>query len=241
MPSISSRLSLHNSANDIYKRFIKTDGSDKEYVRMSYISSIAVVLVGTMFGFFLDSLNNLIDWLVAALYGGYTAANLIKWYWWRFNGYGYFWGMVGGILAAMFLPSLLPEFTALEAFPINLAISLVGCLLGSYLTPPDDEEVLKQFYLKTRPWGFWKPIYEKLKQENPEIEKNNDFGRDMLNVIVGITWQTAITASPIFMVIQHWDKFFISMGIVAVCTVILKFNWYDKIEDYPTDLKEQVS
>ena len=36
-------------------------------------------------------------WIVGALYGGYVMANVLKWYWWRFNGYGYFWGMVSGI------------------------------------------------------------------------------------------------------------------------------------------------
>jgi SSS family solute:Na+ symporter len=225
--------------NDIYKRFINATATDKTYVRMSYISSLAVVIVGTLFGFFLDSLNDLIDWLVAALYGGYTAANLLKWYWWRFNGYGYFWGMVGGILAAMFLPYLLPEFSALEAFPINLAISLLGCLLGSWLTAPDDKEVLKAFYLKTRPWGFWKPVYQALKEEYPQIEANKDFKRDMVNVVVGIIWQTAITAAPIFMVIQHWRPFFISLLIVVVASVFLKVNWYDKMEDYPDELAIQ--
>jgi len=222
--------------NDIYKRYINGEASDKKYVRLSYLCSIAVVVVGTMFGFFLDSLNNLIDWLVAALYGGYTAANLIKWYWWRFNGYGYFFGMLGGILAALILPYALPDFTALEAFPINFIISLCGCFLGSLLTEPDDEEVLKNFYRKTRPWGFWKPIHEKLLLDYPDLEKNNGFGRDMFNVVVGITWQTSLTISAIYFTIQHWTEFFVCLLVIVVCSVILKLNWYDKMEDYPADL-----
>jgi len=223
--------------NDIYKRYINNNASDKTYINMSYLCSIAVVVIGTFFGFALDSLNNIIDWLVAALFGGYTAANLLKWYWWRFNSYGYFWGMMAGIVAAMVLPILLPTYTALEAFPINLALSLAACIVGSLMTQPDDEEVLKEFYRKTRPWGFWKPIYDKLKVENANIERNKDFGRDMLNVVVGIVWQTAITASSIFLVIQDFTSMWISFLIVAICTVILKFNWYDKMEDYPADLK----
>jgi len=222
--------------NDIYKRYFNDKASDKTYINMSYLCSIGVVVVGTLFGFALDSLNSIIDWLVAALFGGYTAANLLKWYWWRFNSYGYFWGMVAGIVAAMVLPTLLPGFTALEAFPVNLALSLAACFIGSWLTPPDDEEVLKQFYRKTRPWGFWKPIREKLLIDYPDLEANNDFGRDMLNVVVGIIWQTAITASPIFMVIQDFNKMWMSLAVVAICSVILKYSWYDRIEDYPADL-----
>jgi len=95
---------------------------------------------------------------------------------------------------------------------------------------------LKNFYLKTRPWGFWKPIHEKVKAENPEVEQNKNFGRDMFNVVIGIIWQTAITASPVFLVIQHWDKLLISLSIVAISSLILKWNWLDKLEDYPKDL-----
>ncbi len=220
--------------NDLYKHYLKPDASDKHYVRLSYLSSIAVVVIGTLFGFALDSLNDLIDWLVAALFGGYTAANFLKWYWWRFNGFGYFWGMVGGIMAAMVLPYLLPDFTALEAFPINFFISLLGCFLGSLLTQADEQGVLENFYQKTRPWGFWGPVHRSLLAKVPGLKKNSAFGRDMFNVLIGIIWQTALSAAPIFLVIKEFTYMSLSLGVVAVCMVILKYNWYDKMEDYPS-------
>ena len=44
------------------------------------------------------------------LYSGYVMANVLKWFWWRFNGYGYFWGMMAGIVGtAMVVPELLPN------------------------------------------------------------------------------------------------------------------------------------
>ncbi|MEL6804610.1 MAG: sodium:solute symporter, partial [Bacteroidota bacterium] len=221
----------------IYKRLIKPDGTDKEYVRMSYIASVAVVVIGTIFGFFIGSLNDIIDWLVAALYGGFAAANLLKWYWWRFNSYGYFWGMVGGILAAMVLPKVLPDtVSSLEAFPLNLLLSLIGCFLGSLLTPADDMDTLVNFYRKTRPWGFWKPVLEELQKRHPEAQPNREFGRDAVNVIVGTIWQTSLTAAPIFMVIKQFDRMAIALGIALLTTIILKYNWYDKMEDYPQDI-----
>jgi len=222
--------------NDIYKQYVKTDGSPKEYVRMSYAVSIAVVLIGTGFGIFGGSLNNIIDWLVSALYGGYTAANLIKWYWWRFNGYGYFWGMLGGILAAMVLPQLLPNLSALQAFPINLGISLIGCIVGSLVYPPTNWKTLEAFYLKTRPWGFWRPVYNRLLHEYPHLKRNQGFTRDMFNVLIGIVWQTALTAFPIFLVIQDFNKAIIAFVVIAITSLILKKNWYDRLEDYPADL-----
>ncbi|MGA1465882.1 MAG: sodium:solute symporter family transporter, partial [Balneolaceae bacterium] len=162
--------------NDIYKRYIRKDAPEKVYVRMSYLVSVAVVIVGTSFGFFIGSLNDIVQWIVAALYGGYTASNLLKWYWWRFNSYGYFWGMLAGILAAMIVPALLPDMTPIYGFPVILALSVIGCIAGTLLTPADPDEVLDAFYLKVRPWGFWKPGRERLQSKYPQLEGNRDFG-----------------------------------------------------------------
>jgi Na+/proline symporter len=218
--------------NDIYKRYFKPDAPEKTYVHMSYFVSVLVVIIGTVIGLFVPSLNDAVVWIVSALYGSYTASNFIKWYWWRFNSYGYLWGMLTGLVAAMIVPWLLPNVTPLYAFPIIFAISLLGCIGGSLLTPPDDLEVLKKFYLKTRPWGFWKPVHTALEADFPHLAKNKHAGRDLFNVAVGICWQTAITASPIFMVIQEWPYFAVSMAVVLLCTLILKLNWWDKLRDY---------
>jgi len=227
--------------NDIYKRYYDPDAPDRTYVRMSYATSVLVVLVGTAVGFFVVSLNEIVDWIVAALYGGYTASNLLKWYWWRFNGYGYFWGMVGGILSAMIVPQLMPDVNTLYTFPIILALSLVGCIAGSLTTAPDDEAVLKEFYLKVRPWGFWGPIHEKLAAERPGLRANGDFERDMFNVVVGIVWQTALTAAGIYLVTEQFGNLLVCAIVIAATTVILKLNWYDRLQDYPDGVSPEVA
>ncbi|MEM1358784.1 MAG: sodium:solute symporter family protein [Bacteroidota bacterium] len=223
--------------NDIYKRYINNTASDKRYVYMSYAVSLLFVVIGTAIGLFITSLNELIGWLVAGLYGGYTAANLLKWYWWRFNGYGYFWGMLAGIVCALAFPLVqeyyLPEVNALEAFPGLLLISLIVSILASLLTPPDEEEVLKNFYKKTRPWGFWGPIIAACRADDPDLKTNQGFARDAFNVTVGIIWQTSLTAAPIFLVIQYWTAFWIALAVAAGLTALLKFSWYDKLQSYP--------
>ena len=219
--------------NDIYKNYININASEKRLIKLSYVASVGVVILGITFAMFLTSLTSLIDWFVSALYGGYAAANLLKWYWWRFNGNGYYWGMMGGILAAATLPLVFTEMTALEAFPLNLAISFTGCIIGTYMKPSDDIEVLKKFYLKTRPWGFWKPIHDALLVDFPDLNKNDSFLRDMSNCAIGMIWQTALTALPIFFVIQDFPKAGIAAAIIIVTSIILKKNWYDKLEDYP--------
>ena len=71
--------------NDIYKKFIRPDASNRTLVRASYISSFAVVIVGITVGFFVQDINSILQWITAALFGGYAAAKMdlveIQWLW----------------------------------------------------------------------------------------------------------------------------------------------------------------
>lgn len=221
--------------NDIYKRFVNPHAEQKTYVRLSYLASLGVVILGITMGWFVDSINEVIQWITAALWGGYTASNVLKWYWWRFNGYGYFWGMVTGIGASLALlvaqRSGLTTISPLNAFPIILAISLVGCFAATLLTPPEEDRVLKTFYRQVRPWGFWGPVLEMVRKEDPAFQPNPDFGRDMFNIALGICWQTSLVAIPICIVIRKYDGALTAVAVVAVTSLILKFTWYDHLEE----------
>ena len=222
--------------NDIYKRYIATDSSEKSYVYLSYAVSVFFVIVGTSLGMCVTELNDIVQWLVGALYGGYTAANLLKWLWWRFNGFGYFLGMLTGIAGAVLVPYLLPQWTALEAFPALFGLCLLGCLAGTFIWPPEDMDVLKEFYRKTRPWGFWGPVAEALQKEFPEAQPNNEFWRDAINVLIGIVWQTSICAIAILLVTKIWTGLAIAGLVFAATSLFLKLNWFDKLTNYPADL-----
>ncbi len=56
--------------NDIYKRFINPHASPRTYVRLSYAASFGVVVAGITFGWFVGSINSVIQWIVSALWGG---------------------------------------------------------------------------------------------------------------------------------------------------------------------------
>ena len=229
--------------NDIYKRYINPHASPKTYVQLSYLASFAVVVIGVAFGWKVTSVNSVVVWIVSGLWGGYTASNVLKWYWWRFNGYGYFWGMVTGIAAALGMPAVLAQIPLVQrlhdqysintevtiAFPVVLAISLVGCLLGTLLTKPEDDAVLKDFYRRVRPWGFWGPVLKKVLAEDPGFLRNKDFARDMFNIAVGIVWQVSLVALPLYIVIQEYRRAAIALGIILGTSAMLKFTWYDHL------------
>ncbi len=219
--------------NDIVRKYFKPDEDQKYYVRLSIAVAALFVVAGTMLGLLIPTLNEIIIWITAALYGGYAVANVLKWYWWRFNGFGYFWGMMAGIISA--IPFLFIDMSAVYAFPIVLAFCLVGSLAGTFLTKPDDMEVLKAFYVQTRPWGFWDPVFQAAKLDNPDLQPNGDFRRDMFNVGIGIVWQTALMAAPIMLVVHQTAQMWAAVAVIAVTTIILKFTWYDHIRNDASD------
>ncbi|KAA3634911.1 MAG: sodium:solute symporter [Bacteroidetes bacterium] len=225
--------------NDIYLRYINPNAGRKKTIYASYIISILVVLISIVIGLYISSINSILQWIVSALWGGYVASNVLKWYWWRFNGHGYFWGMMAGILGAIVFPrlfagvfdSVASDILPLYLFPLLMLISGIACVIGSLVTPPDDEEVLKEFYRKVRPWGFWKPIHEKVVAEHPDFQKNTNFKRDMFNIVIGIIAQTALVALPIYIVIKEQTSLIATIVILVITGIIMKKSWYDKLED----------
>lgn len=217
--------------NDVYKRYFQPQASEKTYIRMSYLASILLVVIGVGAGFLISSINDIMQWIFGALFGGYAAANVLKWHWWRFNAYGYFCGMMSGLAASLALPLLLPELQPLYAFPYLLLAGLLGSVVGTLLTPPEDDEVLMSFYEKVRPWGFWRPIRDKVILRSPQFRANTDFPRDAFNIAVGMIWQISLVVLPIYLVIRETQSMMMALAVMLVTSFILKKNWYDKLEN----------
>jgi Na+/proline symporter len=216
--------------NDLYHKYIDPRATQRRTVIVNYASGLLIVVVSIVLGFYAKNVNNMLQWIVSALWGAYLSSNVLKWYWWRFNGHGYFWGMAAGIVPALIFPTIWPDVLPLYYFPHLMGISLIGCILGTYLTRPTDRETLKTFYRTVRPWGFWGPIRREVEAEDPNFRPNKNFKRDMVNVVVGTIWQTALVALPIYVVLMRWTAAAVATMLVVLTMVFLKRNWYDKLE-----------
>jgi SSS family solute:Na+ symporter len=229
--------------NDIYKRYINPQASNKRLVGASYLISVLVVVVSTTIGLYVESINSVLQWLVSGLWGGYTVSNVLKWYWWRLNGMGYFWGMLTGIIGALVVPAVFSgsalfqgvaaDILPLYLFPLLLLVSGLACILTSYLTKPENPEILKKFYRTVRPWGMWGPVHKLVLEDDPGFKRNEDFKRDMFNVAIGIVAQTSLVAAPIFLVTREITWLLATLLLFGVCAVVLKKTWYDRLEEEP--------
>jgi Na+/proline symporter len=217
--------------NDIYLKYINPNANRKQLINYSYLISLIMVVVSTLIGLYVMDINSVIQWIVSALYGGYIASNVLKWHWWRFNGHGYFWGMAAGIAASLVFPLIFENVLPLYYFPLTFLVSIIGCVVGTYAAPATEEPVLKHFYRTIRPWGFWKPIHDKVVAEDPSFERNKNFKRNMFNVAIGIIWQTCLTVIPVYIIIREKLPLVTGIIILIITTLILKKNWYDKLKE----------
>jgi Na+/proline symporter len=216
--------------NDVYLKYINPGASNKRIIRANYIVGVVVVSIGVILGFFAKDVNSILQWIVGGLYGGYIAANLFKWYWWRFNANGFFWGMASGIIGALvFLKTFDGLF--LYIWPLLFLISVAGCLIGTYTAPATDMETLKTFYKTVKPWGFWKPVHQAVLQDDPAFLPNKRFRLDMFNVVLGIIAQCCLTLLPMYIILWMKLPLLITVLLLLVIVMILKRTWWDKLED----------
>jgi SSS family solute:Na+ symporter len=215
--------------NDIYIKYINPKATNHQIINRNYAVGVAMVLLSILLGFFVKNVNSVLQWIVSALYGGYIAANMFKWYWWRFNANGFFWGMSAGIVAALFFP-LFPGLP-LYLWPLLFLISILGCVVGTYTSEPTDTETLKKFYTTVRPWGFWKPIRLLVQKENPEFQPNRRFGLDMFNVAIGIIAQCCLTILPMYLVLWMKTPMLVTIALLTIIIIILKKTWWSRLEN----------
>ncbi|HOY06713.1 MAG TPA: Na+:solute symporter [Saprospiraceae bacterium] len=226
--------------NDIYLKYVDPAAPRKQIITMSYLSGIIMVAFGIGLGLMIKDVNMIFNIITAGLYGGFVCANVLKWYWWRFNATGYFYGMLAGIVASAIPPALSVSGVThyfdgtrmLYFFPIFFVIQLIACIAGTYAAPPTNTATLLNFYKTVRPWGFWKPVHEMAVAEDPGFEKNPNLGVNILNVILGMGGQVLLMLLPMYLILNKWTGLGVVMGLLVVVFVVMKRTWWNRLTDY---------
>lgn len=226
--------------NDIYLKFVNPQAERKQIITMSYLSGVVMVIFGIGLGLFIKDVNMIFNIITAGLYGGFVCANVLKWYWWRFNATGYFYGMLAGIVASAIPPALsvsgitnyFDGTRMLYFFPVFIVIQFIACILGTYAAPATNQDTLLTFYKTVRPWGFWKPIHALAVAEDPTFEGNKNFGVNMLNLFLGITGQLLLMLLPMYLILNKWTGLGIVLALLVVVFVVMKRTWWNRLTDW---------
>lgn len=214
--------------NDIYKQHINRKSTAKHLVKVSYITTAVILIVGILIGWKVKTIDSIWGWIIMGLLTGTLPPNIVKWFWWRFNGVGFAVGMGSGIVAAVLHKLMLSTVPPYATFAFVVIISTIGTIVGTFLGTPTDRETLVKFYKQIRPFGFWGPIRKLCDAEfNKKVRRENRY--DLLLLLPACVWQITLFWMMTTFVVKKWDSFFLSFIVVAVLSFILYRYWYKNL------------
>ncbi len=217
---------------DIYQKFIRPDADEKKLIWHSRMASLVIVLVGLALTYAFNNLNQVWSWLTMGLGSGFIIPQVIRWYWWRFNGWGFASGVFTGMVMAFAQLIFYPGIGDMWGFLIITSASFVASIIGTYLSDPVDDEVLVNFYRKTRPFGFWGHIRDLAKDlDLQEVDAENK--RDIRSIFVAVPWQLTLFLTPMVFVTRQWHLFWPLFGLLIVLSLLLYFGWFRHLSARP--------
>ncbi len=165
MSTISTHLNWGSSyiVDDFYRRFVASDRDERHYVRMARISTVVLVVFTSVVAFWLENALQAFQ-ILLQIGAGTGLIFLLRWYWWRINAWSEISAMVISFVVAIYFQFIHEAlgFAALHPslkLVLGVAITTVGWLAFTMLTPPTDRATLESFFVKIRPLGpGWRKI-----------------------------------------------------------------------------------
>src|SRR5689334_21628921 len=149
--------------NDFYRRFWVRGKGERHYVIISQVVTLLLMVVSLLVTLQLESIGD--AWKLLLVIGAGTGpVLLLRWFWWRMNGWSEIAAMVTAALVSVFLQFVVKWKSSDPLQFAYLMLTTVGVttavwVLVTLLTRPEPDETLIDFYRQVRPEGpGWRRI-----------------------------------------------------------------------------------
>lgn len=183
MSTIATQLNWGCSyiVNDLYRPFVKPGADEKSYVRVSRITTVALMVLSLVVTAKLDTIKQAWEFVLECS-AGIGLVLILRWFWWRINA----WSEIAALLAPFAIYPIV-KFGLKIGFPQSLLIivagSTVAWLAATFLTRPTSEKVLLDFYRRVHPGGIlWRPIADKL----PDVKGDTGYWGLLADWLAGV-------------------------------------------------------
>jgi len=214
--------------HDLYAKYVRPGASDRQLVAASRVCSIFVVVGGILIGMAARDINAIFEWIMMVLGTGVLMPNILRWFWWRFNGVGFAVGTLVGVTAAVLCAALFPKADSTMTFPILLAISVSSSILATLMSRPTEMEVLKEFYRRIQPAGVWGPVRRAVAADG-DIPTSESFFWDALSAVITAVGLQSLYLMSTYAVTHQWTALGTALTVVAICSGLLYFTWYRRL------------
>ena len=185
--------------HDFYRRFIKTDATEKHYVMAGRFATILLFVLSSALVFVLDSAKDAFD-VILQIGAGTGLLYLIRWFWWRVNAWCEVVAMVSSFgisLVFLVLAKNGLHFGTHIALVLTIAFTTVCWVTTAFIGPETDRHVLISFYRKVRPFGpGWGPIRKEAGlPENAQPTDGENIPLALVGWVAGCTmiWSSLFT------------------------------------------------
>jgi len=147
--------------HDLYRRFIKKDGTEKHYVLVGRITTALLMVAAAFLTFALDTAKEAFD-LILSIGAGTGLIYLLRWFWWRVNAWSEVAAMTSSFVVALafFIAGKQGYQVASHiSLIITVATTTVVWITTAFLAPGTDRQTLLDFCRLVKPAGpGWKAL-----------------------------------------------------------------------------------
>lgn len=135
--------------NDVWKRFVHKDASDREMILVARGASLVLIVLGCIMAPFIGSAKSGFD-LMVQIGAGTGIIFLLRWFWMRINAWTEIVAMIVSFLAAVFFQLIWPLISSSpllfwEKLLWTILVTTIAWLAATFLTKPEDGEVIARF------------------------------------------------------------------------------------------------
>ncbi len=152
--------------HDFYRRFIRSDASERHYVFVGRLVTAGLMLLATATVYVLETAKDSFD-LLLSIGAGTGLIYILRWFWWRINAWSEIAAMISSWVISVTIFSL-NRWVLAEKLPAHLtlvasvAFTTLVWVAVTFLTRPADERTLARFYELVRPFGpGWRRVRER--------------------------------------------------------------------------------
>ena len=219
---------------DIYQSYIKPDATGKQLMWASRWATIGLCVVGVALAAIVPSINKIWGLITMGIGAGMFVPLFMRWYWPRFNGYGFAAGTTGGIVGALVFNAAL-SLPLYYSFPAVIGCAFVAAVVTTLLTAPVPEQTLVEFWVQINPWGPWgrfakKAAAQGLVEEKSLLERIIENLNDMVSLCLAVPFQLCMLLAGMSLVFHEWSKFAFFTIMSVITGVGLYFFWYRNLK-----------
>ena len=154
MSTMSTQLNLGASyfVNDLYHRFLKPNALEGELVLVGRLFTALSIILGAGLGLVLTNAGQAFE-LLLMIGAGTGLIYILRWFWWRINAFTEIMAMISSLCVAGILNFSGFEIQGWLKITYGTFITTFVWMVSAFLSPPEDEETLRNFVLKVNPGG----------------------------------------------------------------------------------------